>query len=98
MDAGTLAPRPSFRSLHEVYNDHLLPRRGLISLEDIASDGTHATVIMLPAALQITDAIAKDALGEKLSTTGILALEVREVRAQSTAALQQLLYGACHVL
>lgn len=51
--------------------------RGLLSLEDIPyADNGQQTIILLPKALQITDAVAKAVLADKLSAGSIQDLEV----------------------
>ena len=55
------------------------PSRGVISTEDIpiteSAYGKQA-VILLPTALEITDAVAKDGLSGRLSSTSLQALQV----------------------
>lgn len=51
--------------------------RGLLSVEDIPfEESGEQTVILLPKALRIGNAIAKDILAEKLSASSIQDLEV----------------------
>lgn len=56
--------------------------RGVISTEDIpiteSAFGKQA-VILLPTALEITDAVAKDGLSGRLSSTSLQALQVMQV-------------------